>query len=370
MSSIRDPDVAPNGLFITLYDKETLQLYLARRIYGTHLKPETSDIPTSRNHYRTLGDFACARKGTHVFFFLEREIIYGGKITGSSEIGAFYLNGPFSPMGLKANAPMVWDESKRSRYRHTTTPGQFIRPGLGRNIPISVVCQPYLIQFEDKQDLAGRAIRSDDLYNKVGEYSYPLPSISIANMSFCTITPGETQIALELFGNCNNRKYSCQTDEEIHLTGDPIPFDTTLDIQHASQAVDEAHLEAISLANPGILPVEIRPKSDEALCRQVPISPFKPYQMDRADICYYGEPQIMKGTIPNRIIELKKKKAGKNEIEQVQRYLQWLDKRLGNDAQAIKAYLFCPDYNLKINIHPNCQNRISIIKYGSPTKSE
>jgi len=39
--------------------------------------------------------------------------------------------------------------------------------------------------------------------------------------------------------------------------------------------------------------------------------------MDRADICYYSDDLIGGGTIPNVVIEVKNKKCGKNEIEQL-----------------------------------------------------
>ena len=60
-------------------------------------------------------------------------------------------------------------------------------------------CQPYLIRFKDYIGLKGRVIPSDDLYFELGSYPYPLPSNSIQGMSFCTLTPGESDILLSLF---------------------------------------------------------------------------------------------------------------------------------------------------------------------------
>ncbi len=48
--------------------------------------------------------------------------------------------------------------------------------------------------------------------------------------------------------------------------------------------------------------------------------------MDRADICYYSDDLICDGTVPNVVIEVKNKKCGKNEIEQLIRYIRWLYK--------------------------------------------
>ena len=81
------------GLFITLYDENTLLLYLARGVYGQHMAP-TYDKPSSHSaFYRTLADYSAARRGTHVFFFLKRKIYYGGQIVGSDKYGAFYIKG-------------------------------------------------------------------------------------------------------------------------------------------------------------------------------------------------------------------------------------------------------------------------------------
>lgn len=108
--------MAQGGLFITLYDEETLQLYLDRGIYAQHMSPEAGEPSSYSNHYPTLADYACGREGNRVFFFRDREIFYGGQLVGSEEHGAFFINGQQSPLGRDANAPLVWDESKRDRY--------------------------------------------------------------------------------------------------------------------------------------------------------------------------------------------------------------------------------------------------------------
>ena len=67
--------------------------------------------------------------------------------------------------------------------------------------------------------------------------------------------------------------------------------------------------------------------------------------MDRADVCYYSEPSIRDGTIPNTIIELKFVRIGSSVIDQVERYLDWLYKRLGEEtASIIKVYVCAPSF--------------------------
>lgn len=333
------------GLFITLYDEETLQLYLDRGIYGQHMSPEGGEPSPYSNHYPTLADYACGREGNHVFFFRDREIFYAGQLIGSDEHGAFFLNGQRSPLGRDADAPLVWDESERDRYDR-------VEPGLftveDDDAEDDAVCQPFLLRFEDERDLAGTYITSDQLYFELGEYPYPLPSNTISGMGFCTLTPGETQTMLELLENEPEGQIESESDEDVALRGDPVPYSPTYGVDSPEDATPESHLEAAVTANPSLLPESLRPNG-AAICRQVPISPFKPRDMDEADVCYFTDDSIQDGTIPNTVIELKNKRAGKGAATQVVRYLQWLHKRLGSDAEQIDVYVYAPSFTGTFN---------------------
>lgn len=307
------------------------------------MPPVLGEVSWRSKHYAALGDYACARNGTHVLFFLKRKIVYGGQIIGSKSFGAFYLNGPYSPMGKKAKARICWDESKRDRYEATDQPGIFEVPEVGQR------CQPYLIAFQDELKLKGQTITSDQLYFELGKYSYPLPSNSISGMGFCTLTPGETNIALELLKKEPTGSARIETKEKLDFEAEPMAFKPEHGISDLKKAfendlfVNEAHLEASILANPDLLPQELRPYG-ATLCRQVPISPFKPFQMDRADICYYSDDSIKDGTLPNILIELKRRPAGTNAIRQIERYLKWLHLILDDEASRTSVYLLAPSF--------------------------
>jgi len=326
------------GLFITLYDKDTLQLYLDKGVYGQHMTPQEGEPSSYSAHYKALADYAATRKGKHVFFFLDREIYYGGQIVGSDEHGAFYINGQMSPMGREADAPLVWDESPRDNYGETDRPGVFDAGG-----DRGEKCQPFLIQFEDNNDMAGRYIISDQLYFDLGEYPYPLPSNSMAGMGFCTITPGETDILLDLLKNEHQGEIEPVSDEPIQLEGDPVPFSPEYGVDSPGEAHPESHLEASLIANPALLPEHIQPDG-ATICRQVPISPFRTSNIDQADVCYFTKDRVRDGTIPNTVLELKIGKAGKSASQQVNRYLRWLHDRLGTDAQDIEIHVYAPGF--------------------------
>ncbi len=303
------------GLFITLYDEKTLSLYLKYGIYGFLMPPVMTQEPSSRSrHYHALADYACSRKGTHIFFFLKRKIIYGGTVKGNINIASFYLNGKTSPLGRKANAELFWDESER--YNPSGQDGIFEVRGEMRS-------QPFILQFDKISDLTGKQISSDDLYFELGKYPYPLPSNTIQGMSFCTLTPGETQTSLDLVRK-SEKYFGVDCNEEMIVGINQQLFESRFIDENSYQ--NEAHLEFSLLADLDRIK-KLLPHDSYILCRQVPISPFKPFNMDRADICLYSlSNHIKDGTIPNVIIELKNKKANFRDYEQMARYLDWLSR--------------------------------------------
>ncbi len=329
-----------SGLFITLYDEAALETYIASGVYGPLMRPLTND--SSRKalsiHFSVFADLACAKPGTHVFFFLKRRIYYGGRISADSPRPAVVLNGSGGRMSAHDDPPQVWVERWRPTY-HPDQPQNCIyvvKDGerLERH-------QPYLIRFTYDDHLSGKSIVSDDFYFELGRKHYPLPANAIDGMSFCTLTPYEVSVLLRLADTgrgrtCGNRQYvaeppthySCSASRRL----EDLQFET------------EAELEATVIACPALLAQEIRPNADATICRQVPISPFKPSHMDRADICIYQQPLVDQGALPNVIIELKNKPATNNDVSQIGRYLRWIDQVAPSASSQIKAFLLAPGY--------------------------
>ncbi len=323
------------GLFIALYDEDSLKLYLDKGLYGFLMKPVMTPQPSAQSrYYAVLADYACSREGTDVFFFLKRKIVYGGKIYGNKNVSSFYLNGKTSPLGRKADAELFWDESDRKKYIATVEPGVFKIRKDGAD-----KAQPFIFQFFQNAD-SGKYIVSDDLYFELGKYPYPLPSNSIQGMGFCTLTPGEVKTLKELISKSKNR-VEYKGFGEVDKHGDSQLFYEEL-VSLDDDLVNEAQLEFTILTS--LKPFEEFLTDDYVLCRQVPISPFKPSEMDRADICLYSMSNPLKnGTIPNVVIELKKEKATKAAYEQVNRYLKWLQAvTTAEEFARISAYIIAP----------------------------
>lgn len=305
------------GLFIALYDEDSLKLYLDKGVYGFLMKPVMTPKPSVQSrYYQVLADYACSREGTDVFFFLKRKIVYGGRIFGNKDVGSFYLNGQTSPIGRKADANLFWDESVRKAYFATDEPGIFKIRKDGAD-----KAQPFMFQFFQNEN-TGKYIISDDLYFELGKYPYPLPSNSMQGMGFCTLTPGEVKTLNELISK-SEKRIDFEGLGEIDKHGEETVFDDKL-VSLDEDLVNEAQLEFTILSS--LEPFADFLTDDYVLCRQVPISPFKPSEMDRADICLYSMSHPIKnGTIPNVVIELKKDKATRPAYEQVARYLRWLE---------------------------------------------
>ena len=321
------------GLFIALYDEASLKLYLSRGLYGFIMKPVFSEQPSSRSrHYHVLADYACSREGTDVFFFLKRKIVYGGKIYGNKDVGSFYINGKTSPLGIKSNANLFWDES--NRYTATDKEGVFKVNGSDKS-------QPFMFQFTTNAD-TGKYILSDALYLELGKYPYPLPSNSMQKMGFCTLTPGETNTLLQLINGSDNEIDYAECDD-INKNGTETLFDESMaDIKDSF--INEAQLEFTILSS--LKPFADFIDGNYILCRQVPVSPFKPMDMDKADICLYSMDEPIKdGTIPNIVIELKKDKANASAYKQVVRYLTWLQKiTTPEEFEKISAYVIADKF--------------------------
>ena len=323
------------GLFIALYDEDSLKLYLDKGVYGFLMKPVMEDKPSARSrHYQILADYACSREGTDVFFFLRRMIVYGGKIFGNKTTGSFYLNGSTSPLGRTHHAELFWDESVRDKYTATSIAGVFKIQKYGPD-----KSQPFIFQFK-KNENSGKYITSDELYFELGKYPYPLPSNSMQGMGFCTLTPGEVNTLKSLISQSKER-IAFEGKGNVEKNRKEVAFDSEK-VSLKEELINEAQLEFIILSS--LKPFNDFLTDDYVLCRQVPISPFKPSEMDRADICLYSLTKPIKnGTIPNVIIELKKGTAGKAACLQVERYLKWIKNITTAEEYAqIQAYIIAP----------------------------
>lgn len=359
-----------SGLFILMYDNESLENSIKYGIYGFLMPPLFQDKPSPRSkHYAILSDYACCEKGTEIFFFTDRKITYGGKISESNqESPVFYLNGPTSPLGRKAkskryvNMDIRYDNNENGQTL-TETEGVY---NFGKNQRGEIIekTSPFIIEFE-KNEYTGFQISSDELYFKLGDYNYPFPSNTIQDKGACTLTPKETEILLELIKESNMKLTTEKTpNNTIINNADKTIFRNQFIINE--KPINESHLEFILLAKKSKIKEIVKKTTNITLkkyteCRQVPLCPFKPMQFDSADICLYDLTNpIADKTLPNIIIELKHGKANFRAYEQVTKYLRWIKQCTPKEFNKVNAIIIAPDFTKNINEKTLSKNNISL----------
>lgn len=183
----------------------------------------------------------------------------------------------------------------------------------------------------------------------------------------CTLTPRETEILINLIKKSNERIFFEFSTHEKILNTEKILFYKKLIDEKIS---NESHLEFLLLANNDKLKnilsktIKITNKENFVKGRQIPISPFKPMQFDRADICLYNlNNPIRENSLPNIVIELKKDKANYKAYEQVTRYLRWLEQITSDEEfEKINAIIIAPEISdaLKLKKIKRNENNIKI----------
>ena len=340
------------GLYIMMSKNKAFEGALTKSltygIYGFLMKPVFEGQPDSRSrHYSILSDYACCEEGTHIFFFYDRKVYYGGKISNYNKDNSpiFYLNGKASPLGKKANSELYYEETYRKLNDETYI------------INDNEKAIPFTIEFEIDPELTGKKINVDDLYWKLSQYNYPLPINSIQGLGMATLTPKETEILLDLLKNSEEKIKPIQINEPKIKPDEKTIFSE--EFVKGEKQIYETHLEFLLLSQTGLIK-KIIPVGEYTRCRQIPLCPFKSKNYDRVDIALYNKnDKIKDGTLPNIIIELKNKDVSYKEYKQVNRYLEWLERVAEDDFEKIKAILVGPKISENLNKNKLERERIN-----------
>ena len=91
------------GLFIALYDEDSLKLYLNKGLYGFLMPPIKESVPSSHSrHYAILADYACSREGAELFFFLKTKNA-ADKPTAKAKTCFLRRHYPYQVKGFRKN---------------------------------------------------------------------------------------------------------------------------------------------------------------------------------------------------------------------------------------------------------------------------
>lgn len=355
-----------SGLFILMNSEERIKDDINTGVYGFLMPPiYEEEVPTRSRHYAVLCDYACCSEGTEIFFFSKRKVVYGGRITKNNENNpVFYLNGDTSPICRKAKSELFVDMSNVFERKEHDGVYQIYIKNSKRYITRSM---PYIIEFE-RNELSGKQISSDELYFELGKYNFPLPSNAIQKMGMCTLTPRETEILMNLMEESEEEISLKSSTQAKILNHKRVSFYKDLIDEKIS---NEQHLEFLLLADneklKSILTKTIDITKEEKFVkgRQIPLSPFKPMQFDRADICLYDLNNPIKNkSLPNILIELKKDRANYEAYEQVTRYLKWIEEITSNEEfKKVRAIIIAPDFKRTLNINELKKRKITLKYY-------
>ena len=169
--------------------------------------------------------------------------------------------------------------------------------------------------------------------------------------------PGETERLLKQIKGANKTYVPSSESVDVpDVTLDETnvePFKPEYGIQGVRRAnlTSEDHLEASIIANPSLLPENIRPNPEQSTVRQAPISPLKPMQVDEVDVSFYN-PGFADGMYPNDVLELKYSKADggrRDDAEQIGRYREAIDKmathHLSAEPDERQLSMYAPEYD-------------------------
>lgn len=322
------------GIVVTVRNEEVLPVYLAYGVYGDKLRLGTHAGPNPEHYVRALADYAGRRQGDHLFFRCRGRFYYGGRIRGSSEHGAFYLNGRCGLLGSRADPPTVWDESEWERYEPPS------RAGLD-SVSRPSVCQPFLLRFRDWLGLQGRWIEGCRLFYALRDCNYLLPTTHAASNVF-PVSPGEADRLLALLMEDADGELCPPEDANVEFTKEPTPYDPAYG-PNPIGARSRDGLVAAVVANAEELPPQLQ-RAGAAIAHRVPISPYRPRNVELADVGYYTDRNVRDGTLPDVLLYLEPESAGERLRQRIDRQYAWLESLLGREIHEIKLYAAAPEF--------------------------
>ncbi len=309
--------------------------------YGTFLNfnMEKTPVKWTRSHFGTLTDYASMKAGDYIYFFHNRKIYGRGELINIVK-DCKYFNFP------KANQPghMNYNEIKNDMLLNTASSYEKIR----------VVCffkpSPFFFNEENCIDM-------DDVLNSNPQAFKMLRAFQ--DVSFIKIDDLEENALFDIFlrkneNNLKNKENIINSNyERVHNSIKQKLLKNTIDkyifspfkiIQQSTMLESGLELQLVKQLvskNKNTIRV-LGNHSWDYISHQVIASPFKPISyMDRIDI--FGYSYISnKYKIRNKylIIELKKDRAQKLHINQILKYIDYVNKEYAcGDYSMIEAYL-------------------------------
>lgn len=333
------------GYIFSIDNMESLNYSIQNGVYSTIIKKIPKNNIWSAPFEGTFADYITMQKGDNIFFFHKRKIYGIGELININD-DCKYLNFPGSDLPYE--------------YKLKNKKEKMILNKNKEDLKKRVICT-----FKSSPYFFGKGVDMDEVLSSNPSKFKMLRAFW--KTSFIKIDDEENQALIDVMLKNNEKNIQQKTNVYSHkyTIHNRIRSLVTSDKKEKYNVISDHLMNEVVLADGGIrhemaleagvLDYMINKKGDtfgfwDYLSRQVIASPFKPIDyMDRMDIFGYKYIPGFKTVSRYLVIELKKGAALEEDINQVMKYVDWVNQEYSyGDYNMIEAYLIAYSFPDKV----------------------
>ncbi len=378
------------GWIFNLDSEESLCRYIRDGVYSTKIKPPNNNS-WSRAYLGTIADYASMRPGQLIYFFIKRKIYGIGELVAINGTKSCVFNNYKD--SLLPKTPDLFKDKKSDFYERELF---YYEEGIWdkkieddgeRCFQQRWVCTfKALSEFYDGIDMDA-LLKTDKSYKDFRSLR------TFWGLSFIKLSPSENKRFREFIEKSKPEKFIVKMDEELKtktvknsykedykfsLDGLIEANRKNSDLLSNEMLIETSILHALAniQKNPDIKSIF---SEWDYFSHQVTASPYKPVDyMDKMDICgYKGGNNGFWDANEYLLIEIKKDTATDIDLEQTQKYIEWLkweyEDNISKKNAKIKAYLVAhnfdlskktPNYNIELIKYSAKEGNVNFVKFS------
>lgn len=325
------------GYIIALNSIESLRKCITEGVYSTNFK-ELNSNHWKVHHEGTFADYLGMKAGDNIYFFIKRHIYGIGELINIKN-DCKYLNYPEADIPKRVAKEKINEEILVKNYSDNLS--QF-----------RCICC-----FKPSPNFFTQGIDMDDALAS-NPYKFKMLR-AFWKVSFIKIDDEENKALKDIIlkrneSNINNSIYNFTFNNKIHLDIEKkLNEEYKLSYNNIIKECIEGEKIKHEMAIEAAIIEQLTVKSDNIFGRwdyishQVIASPFKPIDyMDKMDVFAYRYIQGFDTISKYLIIEIKKDKAGRETLNQVMKYVDWINQEyVFGDYSMINAFLVASDFD-------------------------